>query len=170
MSVMASGEGCAVELVVNGKASRAHVLPGDTLLDLLRDGLGLTGTRPGCRQGQCGACHAMVDGRALASCDYPAEAAAGREVVTVEGLEPHMAQAFIDAGAAQCGYCIPGMMVAAQALLAANPDPTVAQVRGALERHLCRCGVHRRIEAAVLQAARCGRLTAAASTASPGAV
>lgn len=147
----------ALTLAINGLAARIEVAPGDTLLDALRDGLGLTGTRPGCRQGGCGACHVLIDGRSVASCELPAEAAAGCQVTTLEGLDPRLAQAFADEGAAQCGYCIPGMMVSAQALIRSVTDPSLAQVRQALARHRCRCGAHRRIERAVLRAAAEGR-------------
>jgi nicotinate dehydrogenase subunit A len=140
-------------LTVNARPVRVPVQPGDTLLDLLRDGLGLTGTRPGCRQGGCGACHVLVDGRSVASCDMPVEAVQGRCVTTLEGLDARIAEAFAAEGAGQCAYCIPGMMVSAQALLASVPSPTLEQVRAALARHLCRCGVHARIERAVLRAA-----------------
>ncbi|MGA1327462.1 MAG: (2Fe-2S)-binding protein [Rubrivivax sp.] len=143
-----------VSVMVNGQQADVEVLPGDTLLDVLRDGLGLTGTRAGCRQGACGACHVLVDGRALASCDLPATAVDGRQVVTLEGLDPRLADAFIEEGAAQCGYCIPGMMAAAQGLLAVCAVPALEQVRAALAGHLCRCGVHARVEQAVLRAAR----------------
>jgi nicotinate dehydrogenase subunit A len=155
-------------LTVNGNAVQVPVLPGDTLLDLLRDGLGLTGTRPGCRQGGCGACHVLVDGRSVASCDFPAEVARGCSVTTVEGLPSALVDAFVAEGAGQCAYCIPGMMASAQALLAVVPSPSPEQVREALARHLCRCGVHARIERAVLRAAALLSVDPAGPSLAPG--
>jgi len=147
-----------LHVTVNGEA---HVLAGDPdspLLDVLRAGLGLAGPRFGCGLGLCGACMVIIDGRARTSCDYPAWAAEGTTVTTVEGLRDGdrlhpVQQAFLDEQAAQCGYCTSGMIVAAAALLAANPAPAEQEVREALDGNLCRCGVHGRIVAAVLKAA-----------------
>jgi nicotinate dehydrogenase subunit A len=148
-----------LHLTVNGAG---HILAGDPnapLLDVLRDRLGLAGPRFGCGLGLCGACLVIIDGRARPSCDCPARAAEGTEVTTAEGLVRDGAlhpvqQAFLDEQAAQCGYCTPGMVVAAAALLAANPAPTAQEVREALDGNLCRCGTHGRIVAAVLRAAQ----------------
>ncbi len=129
-----------------------------TLLDVLRGQLGLAGPRFGCGAGLCGACFVLVDGEPRPACDLPAAAAAGRDVVTVEGLAPaggppHLVQqAFIDEQAAQCGYCTAGLVISAVALLRASPAPTPQQVREALERNLCRCGAHGRVVRAVLRA------------------
>ena len=146
-------------LTVNGVAREVDA-PGDTpLLHVLRDRLDLKGTRFGCGLNQCGSCHVLVDGKSVPSCDTPLWAAAGKRVVTVEGLgtpqKPHaLQQAFIDEQAAQCGYCLSGILVTAAALLDAVKSPTEAQVREALDRHLCRCGSHNRIVRAVLRASR----------------
>ena len=146
-------------LSVNGIAREVDA-PGDTpLLHVLRDRLGLKGTRFGCGLNQCGSCHVLIDGRSVPACDTPLWSAAGKQVVTVEGLgtpqAPHaLQQAFIDEQAAQCGYCLSGILVSAAALLAEVKAPTEAQVREALDRHLCRCGSHNRIVRAVLRAAR----------------
>lgn len=124
-----------------------------TLLHVLREPLQLKGTRFGCGQGDCGACHVLVDGRSVPACDTPLWAVEGRQVTTVEGLPAALHQAFIDEQAGQCAYCLSGIQVSAMALLQAHPEPTEAQVRAALDRHLCRCGAHLRIVRAVLRAA-----------------
>ncbi len=152
-----------LQLTVNGAR---HTLPaggpgwdaGRPLLDVLRHDLGLSGPRFGCGLGLCGACFVLIDGRARSSCDYPASAAHGSEVTTVEGLAAGgtldaVQQAFLDEQAAQCGYCTSGMIVSAVALLRARPSPTPGEVREALDGNLCRCGTHGRIVAAVLKAA-----------------
>ena len=130
------------------------------LLDALRDELGLKGTRFGCGEGACGACQVLVDGRPLPACDTPLWAVAGRQVTTVEGLPPGLAAAFCAEQAAQCGFCSSGMLVAAAALLATVPQPSAADVRAALDGHLCRCGAHPRIVRAVLRAAAATTLVA----------
>lgn len=156
---MAEPAGQAVRLTVNGRAREIRADPELTLLDVLRGELGLAGPRFGCGIGLCGACFVLVDGRPRSSCDLPAAAAAGRDIVTVEGLAPDdgpphpVQQAFIDEQAAQCGYCTSGMVISAVALLRACPDPTGEQVRAALESNLCRCGAHGRVVRAVLRAA-----------------
>jgi nicotinate dehydrogenase subunit A len=145
-----------VSLTVNGETRDVEADPDATLLDVLRDGLDLKGTRFGCGQGVCGACVVLVDGRPTSSCDTPMWSVAGRAVTTVEALAgpPHpLLAAFLAEQAAQCGYCISGILISAAALLAENPDPDEATVAAALDRHLCRCGVHRRIIRAVLRAA-----------------
>ena len=128
------------------------------LLYLLRHELGLKGTRFGCGANQCGACHVLIDGRSLPACDTPLWAAQGKTIVTVEGLAAKDAlhplqQAFIDEQAAQCGYCLSGILISAAELLARQPQADEAQVRAALDKHLCRCGSHNRIVRAVLRAA-----------------
>ena len=146
-----------LELLVNGVRCRVTVDSGTTLLNVLRGELGLTGTRFGCGSGLCGACFVLVDGSPIASCDLPASAAVDASVVTVEGLSDgdrlHPVQrAFIEEQAAQCGYCVSGILISAAALLAANPTPDEPAVLAALERHLCRCGAQRRMVKAVLRA------------------
>jgi nicotinate dehydrogenase subunit A len=149
----------AILFRVNGVERRVEAAPDASLLSVLRGQLGLTATRFGCGANQCGACNVLLDGQAVASCDTPLWAAAGKDVTTVEGLgtpdRPHpLQQAFIDEQAMQCGYCISGILMSAAALLRHNPDPSEAEVRGALDRNLCRCGAHNRIVRAVLRAAR----------------
>jgi nicotinate dehydrogenase subunit A len=120
---------------------------------VLRDELQLKGTRFGCGAGECGACHVLVDGVSLASCNLPLWAVQGKAVTTVEGLRPALAQAFVAEQAVQCGYCSSGVLVTAAALLQRVPNPSEAEVRAALDGHLCRCGAHNRIVRAVLRAA-----------------
>jgi len=148
----------AIRLRVNGAdhAVRAH--PDTPLLYVLRNDLGLKGTRFGCGSGECGACYVIIEGRAVASCDTPLWSAAGKDIVTVEGLGSDgrlhpLQQAFIDEQAAQCGYCASGIMMSAAALLANNPAPTETEIRAALDKNLCRCGTHNRIVRAVQRAA-----------------
>jgi nicotinate dehydrogenase subunit A len=146
-----------VTLTVNGKTQRVDADPETPLLYVLRDHLELNGAKYGCGVGQCGACTVMVDGEAVLSCVTPALLLEGRRVTTVEGLGTSekpgpMQQAFIEEQAAQCGYCIPGMMMRAQALLQANPKVDEAAVRTHLEPNLCRCGTHMRIIKAVMRA------------------
>jgi aerobic carbon-monoxide dehydrogenase small subunit len=129
------------------------------LIDLLRGPLGLTGTKEGCGEGECGACTVIVDGRVVNSCLYPALEIEGRSVVTIEGLGAGsntlgpIQQAFVDAGAIQCGFCTPGMIMSTKALLDAIPDPTEADIRGALVGNLCRCTGYVQIVEAVKRAA-----------------
>jgi nicotinate dehydrogenase subunit A len=145
-------------VVVNGRRVEVRTEPDTALLYVLRNHLGLKGTRFGCGLGQCGSCFVLLDGQPAYSCDTPMWAVADREVTTVEGLgtaeRGHpVARAIVDGQAAQCGYCISGIVIAAAALLADNDDPTEAEVRAALDRNLCRCGAHNRIVRAVLAAA-----------------
>jgi nicotinate dehydrogenase subunit A len=148
-----------MEIQVNGER-RSVSAPADTpLLYILRNDLGLVGSRFGCGTGQCGACFVMVDGKALPSCDTPLWSVANKSVVTIEGLakgsELHPVQtALLAEQAAQCGYCISGIAVAAAALLSSNRNPTETEVRTALDRNLCRCGAHNRVVRAVLRAAK----------------
>jgi nicotinate dehydrogenase subunit A len=143
-------------LHINGQTQAVPDRPQARLLDVLRDDLGLKGTRMGCGANQCGACHVLLDGRSVAACDMPLWACAGHALTTVEGLPRVLREAFVAEQAAQCGYCSSGMLVAAAALLRAQPQPTDAQVRQALDGHLCRCGAHNRIVRAVLRAAALG--------------
>jgi nicotinate dehydrogenase subunit A len=150
-----------VRLRVNGTERAVEADPATPLLGVLRGTLGLTASRFGCGANQCGACNVLIDGEAVAACDTPLWAAAGKDITTVEGLgtpeAPHPLQrAFIAEQAMQCGYCISGILVSAAALLRRNPDPSEAEVRAALDRNLCRCGAHNRIVRAVLRAAREG--------------
>ncbi|MDB5772997.1 MAG: oxidoreductase [Burkholderia sp.] len=144
-------------LNVNGIRHEVDIEDSVRLLDVLRDTLKLKGTRFGCGSGHCGACFVLIDGVAVASCDTPLWAAAGKAVTTVEGLgteeHPHALQtAFIENQAAQCGYCTSGMLIGAAGLLKRCPHPDATQVRQALERNLCRCGTHNRVVRAVLRA------------------
>lgn len=147
-----------VTVLVNGRPEEVRTEPDTALLYVLRNHLGLKGTRFGCGLGLCGACLVLIDGRPAYSCDTPLWALQDREVTTVEGLgapgRPHpVAQAILDGQAAQCGYCISGVVIGAAGLLAENDDPSEDEVRSALDRNLCRCGSHNRIVRAVLAAA-----------------
>jgi nicotinate dehydrogenase subunit A len=148
-----------VKLRVNGVERSIEADPATPLLSVLRGTLGLTGSHFGCGANQCGACHVLIGEHAVAACDTPLWAAAGKDVTTVEGLgtaeRPHPLQrAFIDEQAMQCGYCISGILISAAALLKRTSSPTEAEVRTALDRNLCRCGAHNRIVRAVLRAAK----------------
>jgi len=147
-----------VDLNINGAVRVVDVNPDTPLLYVLRNDLGLVGSRFGCGSGLCGACFVLVDGRPMASCDLPISFVAGKKVTTVEGLgsdgELHPVQkALIDEQAAQCGYCMSGIAVSAAALLAGNKRPSEKEVREALDKHLCRCGSHNRVVRAVLKVA-----------------
>jgi carbon-monoxide dehydrogenase small subunit len=129
---------------LNGESVTVEVEPFELLVDVLRDKLGLTGTKIGCSEGECGACTVIIDGQAVLSCLLPAMKAQGREVVTIEGLshdgELHpLQQAFIEKGAVQCGYCTPGMIMSAKALLDETPRPSVEEIQEAVAGNLCRC-------------------------------
>jgi nicotinate dehydrogenase subunit A len=141
-------------LHLNGSLQPVHATPNTRLLDVLRDTLQLKGTRFGCGSGDCGACQVLLDGRAVPSCTTPMWATDGHEITTVEGLPAALHAAFVAEQAAQCGYCSSGMLIAAAALLRVNAQPTAAEVKTALDGHLCRCGAHPRIVRAVLRAAR----------------
>lgn len=148
-----------IRLTVNGSAHEVNVPPGTSLLSVLRDDIGLTGSRYGCGRGVCGACYVLVDGQAVAACTLSVEEAADLDIVTVEGLAQGAAlhpvqQAFVDEDAMQCGYCTSGMLISAAALLARSPHPTEEEIREALGAHLCRCGVYLRAIRAVKRAAR----------------
>jgi nicotinate dehydrogenase subunit A len=148
-----------IALDVNGERRTTPAAPDTPLLYVLRNDLELNAAKFGCGLGQCGACTVMVDGRAFRSCVTPVSAVAGTKVVTLEGLgsaaKPGPLQrAFIAEQAAQCGYCIAGMMMSAQALLDRTADPSEAEIRSALSGNLCRCGTHNRIVRAVRRAAK----------------
>ncbi len=145
-------------LSVNGARHDVDVPPNTTLLAVLRDDLGLTGTRYGCGRGQCGACYVIADSRAVASCLITADQAARMEITTIEALGQNASlhpvqQAFIDEDAMQCGYCTSGMVISAAALLGRDPNPDETSIRDALAGNLCRCGVYGRAIRAVLKAA-----------------
>ena len=147
-----------IRLSINGQPHDVAVDPDVPLLYVLRNDLGLHGTKFGCGLAQCGTCTVLVTGRAVRSCVTPVGAVAGQEVVTIEGLgspeRPHPLQAaFIEEQAAQCGYCTAGIIMAARAFLAQTPRPTEAEVKQALTDNLCRCGTHLRVVKAVMRAA-----------------
>ncbi len=146
-----------ITLVVNGTAHRLDIDPATPLLYALRGELGLNGAKFGCGLGQCGACTVIVDGEPVFACLVPVVALQDRRITTVEGLgtaeKPNpLQQAFIDEQAAQCGYCIAGMIMRAQALLDRNPAPSEAEIRTRMEPNLCRCGTHMRIIRAIRRA------------------
>lgn len=146
-----------ISLNVNGSRHDVDADPATPLLYVLRDDLALNGAKYGCGLGQCGSCTVTVDGEPVLSCMTPVMLMEGREITTIEGLGTidapgPLQQAFIDVQAAQCGYCIPGMMMSAHALLTRNPAPSDAEIRDALTTNLCRCGTHMRILAAIRRA------------------
>jgi carbon-monoxide dehydrogenase small subunit len=148
----------AVRVTVNGAAYEAVTDGRRSLLSFLRDDLGLTGTKEACAEGECGACSILLDGRLVASCLIFAVEAHGKTITTVEGLArqgaPHpLQQAFVEHGAVQCGFCIPGMLVAAKALLDQTPRPTEAEIRHAISGNLCRCTGYQKIVQAIAAAA-----------------
>lgn len=153
-----TGNTLPIEITVNGRRHALDVAVHHTLLDVLRDDLELTGTKECCLVGECGACTVMVNGRIVNSCLMLAVEADGAEIVTVEGLAKDgklspLQQAFLDKGAAQCGFCTPGQLMAAQALLAGNPHPSIDEVQEGLAGNLCRCGCYFQIADAVLSVA-----------------
>ena len=148
-----------IELTVNGRHRMLQVSPHHTLLEVLRDDLELTGTKECCLVGECGACTVRLDARIVDSCLVLAVEADGREVTTVEGLVPEgslnrLQQSFLDEGGVQCGFCIPGQVMAADDLLRRIPQPTVGQIEDGLAGNLCRCGCYEQIIAAVQAAAQ----------------
>jgi carbon-monoxide dehydrogenase small subunit len=152
----------SIRITVNGELYEVWVESRRTLLDLLRDDLDLTGTKKGCDYGQCGACTVLLDGRAVNACLILAVDADGKEILTIEGLAEGSAlhplqEGFIEHGAVQCGYCTPGMILAAKALLDENPNPTALDVKKAISGNLCRCGAYKKIVEAVIRAAPAGR-------------
>ena len=147
-----------ISLILNGEKRSFSVEQEETLLHVLRERAGLTGAKKGCDLGECGACTVIMNGRAVNSCCVFAVQADGAVVETIEGIgtleKPHpLQQAFVDAGAIQCGFCTPGMIMAAKALLDRNPKPTREEVRQAMSGNLCRCTGYDRIEKAILMAA-----------------
>lgn len=146
-----------LSFTLNGASARAEARDCDTLLDLLREGLGMTGTKEGCGKGECGACTVLVDDRPVNACLFPAPEVEGLAVRTIEGLADGglspVQQAFVDQGGIQCGFCSPGMILSATALLERNPDPDDAAIRTALAGNLCRCTGYAQIVASVQAAA-----------------
>jgi len=149
-----------VNFILNGKPVTAQPKPKQTLLHFLREELHLTGTKPGCEIGDCGACSVIIDGELKKSCIYLMKDLDGKEVISIEGIAlpdgtpSDLQQAFIDHGATQCGYCTPGMIVAGEALLRNNPQPTEEQIREGLKDNLCRCTGYLQIIEAVADVAQ----------------
>ena len=156
---MSDAAPCTIRFVVNGRAVDVDAHPMARLLDVLRVELGLTGTKEGCGEGECGACSVLVNGELVNSCLTPVLQADGATITTIEGVAGRDAtlsalqQAFIEHGGAQCGICTPGMIIAATSLLARHPDPTEAEIRTGLAGNLCRCTGYMRIFEAVMKAA-----------------
>jgi nicotinate dehydrogenase subunit A len=153
------------DLIVNGRSVHVETDGTKPLLSVLRDELSLRGSRFGCGTEQCGACMVLIDGEPAYSCGRAIESLAGRAVTTVEGLSANGAlhplqQAFLDEQAGQCGYCLSGILMSAAALLARNPRPSRSEIAAALDRHLCRCGMHNRVLRAVARAAALTRASA----------
>jgi aerobic-type carbon monoxide dehydrogenase small subunit (CoxS/CutS family) len=149
----------AIHTQINGKSRTFQSDPQTTLLFALREELGLTGTKYGCGEGQCGACTILLNGAPRRSCQLSVADAAGKAIVTIEGFEQngqlhHVQQAFLEQGAFQCAYCTSGMIVSSVALLQKNPNPNETEIVQALQGNICRCGTHPRIVAAVQQAAK----------------
>jgi aerobic-type carbon monoxide dehydrogenase small subunit (CoxS/CutS family) len=146
-----------IALQVNASSYELEVAPDRRLVDVVRDDLGLLGTKLACGEGACGACAVLLDGRAVASCILPAAVAEGHEVVTIEGLSRDGAtalqEAFVAEDALQCGFCTPGQIVTATALLDRTPRPTTDEIRAAMAGNLCRCGAYPKIERAILRTA-----------------
>jgi nicotinate dehydrogenase subunit A len=154
-------------LIVNGVAARVAAERDTPVLDVLRNHLGLVGSKFGCGLEQCGSCMVLIDGKPEKSCGNAVSTVVGKAIVTIEGLgtpeRPHPLQtAFLDEQAGQCGYCLPGIIVSAKALLDRNPSPTRAEIAAALDGNICRCGSHLRILRAVARAAEAMRAGAAA--------
>ena len=148
-----------IKLTVNGESVEAAVEPNQTLLQFLREGLGLTGTKHGCGLGDCGACTVILDGKPVNSCLVLSVQSNGCEVLTIEGLAENgklhpIQQSFVDKGAIQCGFCTPGMILSAKALLDENPKPTELEIRTAISGNLCRCTGYQKIVEAIEDAAQ----------------
>lgn len=151
-----------IEFTLNGKAVESQAGPTDRLLDVLRNEFGCRGPKEGCGEGECGACSCLVDGKLMNSCITPTGAVAGRTVVTLDGFRDTdqyrlLDQTFAEAGAVQCGFCTPGMIMAAQALLSKNPHPTEQEIRWAISGNLCRCTGYNMIINAISLAAERGK-------------
>ena len=151
-----------IELLVNGEAHSLAVKANDTLLEVLRDQLGLVGTKEGCSVGECGACTVLVNGRAVLSCLTLALDAAGMEITTIEGVSQGetldaVQQAFVDHGAVQCGFCTPGMILTAKELLTEHKKPSVAQIKEAISGNFCRCTGYTKIVEAIEAASKSRR-------------
>lgn len=153
-----SGYSSPLSFTLNGTPVSIQVAPSSLLLEVLRNDLGLTGTKEGCGKGECGACTVLVDGRPVNSCLFPALEAEGREVTTIEGLARGtelsvVQQAFVQNGGIQCGFCSPGMILSVEALLSRQPNPDETEIRSALVGNLCRCTGYAQIVEAVKDAA-----------------
>jgi aerobic-type carbon monoxide dehydrogenase small subunit (CoxS/CutS family) len=151
----------ALTMTVNGHSVTVHVEADELLVDVLRDRLGLTGTKIGCNEGECGACTVIVDGQAVLSCLIPALRAQGRDIVTIEGLSDGdtlhpLQQSFVQHGAVQCGYCIPGFILSGKVLLDRNPHPTRDEIKEAIAGNLCRCTGYVKIVEAIEAVADAG--------------
>jgi len=155
---------CEITLTVNGKKVTVQAYAMERLLDVLRHELGLTGTKEGCGEGECGSCSVLLDGRLVNSCLIPVLQASGAKIITIEGLATDgrlrvLQQAFLDCGGAQCGICTPGMILAAFHLLSKKPQPTLEEIREGLSGNLCRCTGYMQIFEAVAEAGRRGATT-----------
>jgi carbon-monoxide dehydrogenase small subunit len=155
---------CEISFTVNGKLETVHAFPMERLLDVLRHDLGLTGTKEGCGEGECGSCSVLIDGTLVNSCLIPALQANGTKIVTIEGLASDgrlhlLQQSFLDSGGAQCGICTPGMILASVHLLNKKPRPTLDEIREGLSGNLCRCTGYTQIVEAVEEAVRRGAAT-----------
>jgi aerobic carbon-monoxide dehydrogenase small subunit len=150
---------CEVSFAVNGEAKKVLAYPMERLLDVLRNDLGLTGTKEGCGEGECGSCCVLLDGMLANSCLIPVAQANGASIVTIEGMSAHavmkpLQEAFLECGGAQCGICTPGMILAAVHLLEKKPQPALADIREGLAGNLCRCTGYMQIFEAVAKAAQ----------------
>ena len=155
----AAGAKCQVSFTVNGEAKSVLAYPMQRLLDVLRNELGLTGTKEGCGEGECGSCSVLLDGMLVNSCLVPVAQTSGASIVTIEGMSAHdlikpLQEAFLQCGGAQCGICTPGMILASAHLLEKKPEPTLADIREGLAGNLCRCTGYMQIFEAVARAAR----------------
>lgn len=151
-----------MELIINGQKHELQIDSGKNLLEVLRDDLHLTGTKYGCGEGQCGSCTILLEGRPVRSCITPADNAAGREIITVEGLEQDgqlhpLQEAFLEEDAFQCAYCTSGMIMSGVALMNKNPEPSRRQIINAMQGNICRCGTYSRIITAITQAAQAAK-------------